>query len=160
MCRTMARPHRSVRPAAAVGALLTVATFTAGCGSDETEADHPTTSPTSSATVQEPTEQPAEEPTEEPTEDEPEDAGTVIEVRIAGSEITPAGERVEVTAGEPITFEIDSDIPGEIHVHSNPEQYLEFEAGTSTLEITLDQPGVVEAELHEPETLLVQLEVR
>ena len=52
-----------------------------------------------------------------------------------------------------------ADEPGELHVHSSPEQELEYGAGTTTLKLTLDQPGVVDVESHDPKAVIVQLEV-
>ena len=83
-----------------------------------------------------------------------------VEVTITGDQVSPMGERVEVKAGAPVTFEITADRAGELHVHSTPEQSLEFEDGTVEREITLDQPGIVEVESHDPDLVLVQLEVR
>ena len=83
-----------------------------------------------------------------------------VEVTITGDQVSPMGERVEVKAGEPVTFEITADRDGELHVHSTPEQSLEFTDGTVEREITLDQPGIVEVESHDPDLVLVQLEVR
>ncbi len=83
-----------------------------------------------------------------------------VGVTVKDGTVTPAGERVEVRAGQPITFVIDSDVAGELHAHSAPEQSIEFTPGTTTQEITIDRPGVVDVELHEPATLVVQLEVR
>ena len=45
-------------------------------------------------------------------------------------------------------------------MHSSPEQELEYDAGTTTLELTIDQPGVVDVESHDLEKTIVQLEVR
>ena len=89
-----------------------------------------------------------------------EPGATVIQVTVHDDQVTPNGERVEVEAGEPITFEIDADAPGELHVHSTPDHEIEFEAGTSTHEVEIDQPGIVEVELHGPDLVVVQLEVR
>ena len=51
--------------------------------------------------------------------------------------------------------------PGEIHVHSSPEQELEYDAGTTTLRAEpIDQPGIVDVESHALEKTIVQLEVR
>ena len=83
-----------------------------------------------------------------------------VEVTIEGDRVEPAGDRVEVGAGQPVELVVDADAPGEMHVHSTPEQTVEFDAGTSEHTITIDQPGVVEVELHEPEVVVVQLEVR
>lgn len=86
--------------------------------------------------------------------------GHAIGVTVKDGAVTPSGQRVEVTAGEPITFVIDSDVAGELHAHSSPEHEIEFEPGTTEAEITIDRPGIVDVELHEPATLVVQLEVR
>jgi hypothetical protein len=77
-----------------------------------------------------------------------------------GASVSPSGKRVEVAAGEPVELVVTADAPGEIHVHSSPEQELEYDAGTTTLELTIDQPGVVDVESHDLEKTIVQLEVR
>lgn len=87
-------------------------------------------------------------------------AEVVVEVRIRDGEVDPAGDRIQARVGEPVTFVIDSDVPGELHVHSTPEHSIEIEPGTTEQSITIDQPGVVEAELHDPPLVVVQLEVR
>lgn len=99
-------------------------------------------------------------------DDEPSDSsdGTTtetntIEITISGDIVEPNGERVPVKAGEPITLVVKADKPGELHVHSSPEQELEYGAGTTTLKLTIDQPGVVEVESHELDKVIVQLEV-
>jgi hypothetical protein len=66
----------------------------------------------------------------------------------------------KVKAGKPITLHIVADKPGELHVHSSPEQEIEYPAGTSDKKLTIDQPGVVEVESHHLDTVIVQLEVR
>ena len=43
--------------------------------------------------------------------------------------------------------------------HSDPEQTFPYAAGTTTLKLTIDEPGVVDIERHEPEALVLQLEV-
>lgn len=85
----------------------------------------------------------------------------VIEVTIEGESVTPNGERVEVAVGQEVDLEVTADVPGEIHVHSSPEQALEYDAGTQTLTIEgIDKPGTVDVESHEPAKVIVQLEVR
>ena len=71
-----------------------------------------------------------------------------------------AVERIQVDAGETIELVITSDAPGELHVHSDPEQTIDYKAGKTTTRLTIDRPGVVEVERHEPEALVLQLEVR
>ena len=66
----------------------------------------------------------------------------------------------KVKAGKPIKLHIVADEPGELHVHSSPEQEIEYPAGTSDKTLKIDQPGVVEVESHTLDTVIVQLEVR
>lgn len=96
----------------------------------------------------------AEEPPAAPTETES------IEITFTEGSVTPNGERVEVEAGQPVELVVQADEPGELHVHSTPEEELPYGAGTTTLELTIDQPGVVEVESHHLEQTVVQLEVR
>ena len=56
---------------------------------------------------------------------------------------------------------VKADAEGEIHVHSDPEQELEYGAGTTTLTpFKIDKPGIVEVESHALEKTIVQLEVK
>jgi hypothetical protein len=83
-----------------------------------------------------------------------------IDVTFEGDTVTPNGERVEVETGQPVELSITADAPGEIHVHSDPEQTLDYDEGTSTVEIDpIDQPGVVDVESHDLDVVIVQLEV-
>jgi hypothetical protein len=85
----------------------------------------------------------------------------VIEVTIEGETVTPNGERVDVAVGQDIELEVTSDAEGEIHVHSSPEQELEYHEGDTTVTIEgIDQPGTVDVESHSLEKVIVQLEVR
>ena len=83
-----------------------------------------------------------------------------IDVTFDGDTVTPNGERVDVRTSQPIELTITADAGGEIHVHSDPEQELEYDEGTSTVEIEpIEQPGVVDVESHDLEVVIVQLEV-
>jgi len=88
------------------------------------------------------------------------DEGPVIEVTREGDEFTPNGARVDAVIGEPVILSITADEAGELHVHSVPEQEIAYDAGTSEHEITIDRPGVVEVESHDPDVIVLQLEVR
>jgi hypothetical protein len=88
------------------------------------------------------------------------DEPVTIEITFADGEVEPNGDRVEVDAGQPIDLEVTADEPGAIHIHSDPEQELDYEAGTETFEIQVDQPGIVEIESHDLDQVIVQLEVR
>jgi len=85
----------------------------------------------------------------------------VIDVTFKGDSVTPNGERVDVSTGQQVELKVTADEPGEIHVHSSPEQELSYDKGTSTVDLTpIDKPGIVEVESHALEKTIVQLEVR
>jgi len=87
-------------------------------------------------------------------------AEKAIQVTFSGDTVTPNGEVVEVEQGQSVKLEITADAAGEIHVHSEPEQELEYDAGTSTVTIEgIDVPGVVEVESHTLDKVIVKLEV-
>jgi predicted small secreted protein len=85
----------------------------------------------------------------------------VIDVTISGDSVTPNGDRVDVKVDQPIQLVVKADVAGEIHVHSDPEHELEYDAGTTTLKtFTIDKPGIIEVESHALEKTIVQLEVK
>ena len=55
------------------------------------------------------------------------EAPKTIAVTINGDEVTPNGDRLEVDAGQDVELDVTADAPGEIHVHSTPEQELEYD---------------------------------
>ena len=83
-----------------------------------------------------------------------------IEITFADGDVTPSGERVEVGVGQPIDLEVTADEAGEIHVHSEPEQELEYAEGETTLKLQIDRPGIVEVESHDLDKVIVSLEVK
>lgn len=85
--------------------------------------------------------------------------GPRVEVELEGDQITPNGRRVELGVGDPLRLEIESDRPGELHVHSTPESYVRFPAGESERTLRVEQPGVVEVEEHESGFVVLQVEV-
>ena len=82
-----------------------------------------------------------------------------IDITVKDGKVTPHGDRVKAKVGQPVTLNIDADTSGEIHVHSSPEQEIEFDKGTSIKKLTIDQPGIVDVEDHALEQVIVQLEV-
>jgi hypothetical protein len=85
----------------------------------------------------------------------------VIKVTITGDSVTPNGERVEVGVGQPIQLAVTADAPGEIHVHSSPEQEFEYDKGSSTLDLEpIPAPGVVEVESHTLDKVIVSLQAQ
>jgi hypothetical protein len=84
---------------------------------------------------------------------------TSIHITIKDGKVTPHGDRVKAKVDKPITLHIDADAAGEIHVHSTPEQHIDFEKGTSTKKLTIKQPGIVDVEDHALDKVIVQLQV-
>lgn len=142
----------------AVAILVLTGCGSTGAGSDATDSSEleesaaSTPSATTSAT-EEPSTENSPQPSAEPSDDDG------IEVEIEGGEISPNGRRVKVDVGEPVTLEVESDRPGEFHVHSTPEQTIAFGKGETMVEITIDTPGVVDVEEHEAGIVVLQLEV-
>jgi hypothetical protein len=101
----------------------------------------------------------ADPPTSTPSSSTDGDSVAVTVTR-EGDTFTPNGERIELGVGQTLVLTVTADEAGEFHVHSTPEQEIEYDAGTSEHEITIDRPGVVEVESHEPASVVLQLEVR
>ena len=83
-----------------------------------------------------------------------------VTVTREGDSFTPNGARVELGVDQTLVLSIDADEAGELHVHSTPEQEISYEEGASEHELTIDRPGVVEVESHDPDVIVMQLEVR
>jgi hypothetical protein len=84
----------------------------------------------------------------------------VIEVTFEGDTVDPSGDVVKVAVDQPVQLVVTADTGGEIHVHTKPDdQELEYGEGTTTLEFTVDKPGLVDIESHDLEQLIVKLEV-
>lgn len=98
-------------------------------------------------------------------DDEGDDGGSdaepkIIKIRFADGKVTPSGDRIEVETGQEVQFVVAADEAGEIHVHSDPEQELEYDEGEKVFKLEFDKPGVVEVESHDLDQIIVQLEVR
>lgn len=137
--------------AATVSLLLAAGLTLTGCGEESDTAAETTPAPTAST--------PSEPATQEPESEEPEPQGTIVVVTIAGDRIEPNGASIEADLDEPVVLAITSDRAGELHVHSTPEQLVEFRKGSHEYELTFEQPGVVEVEDHETGFVIAQLQV-
>jgi hypothetical protein len=93
-----------------------------------------------------------------PSPEEP--AAPTVEVRIDTERVTPNADQVDLSVGESLTFEIVSDRAGELHVHSKPEQYLEFNEGRTQSQVSIETPGSVKVEEHETGAVVAIVEVR
>jgi hypothetical protein len=135
-------------------AIGSIALALTACGGEDTPAADETPSTTASSSA------PSEpSPSESATPEEPAPDENVVEITIEGDQITPNGDRVAVPLGQPVTFDITADRAGELHVHSTPEQELEFGEGETQVQATFDKPGIVEVEDHESDKVVVQLQV-
>ena len=146
---------------APLATILLLALGVTACGDDAASEPETDSSPTTSAPSS-PSESAGESATSTPGDSTqtPEAARPTIEITFEGGTVTPNGARVAVPMGQEIDLVITADRPGELHVHSTPEQELSYGAGTSTLPLVIDQPGIVEVESHDPALVIVQLEVR
>jgi phage-related baseplate assembly protein len=86
--------------------------------------------------------------------------GTRVDVAVTADSVRPAGDRIRVHRDASVTFVIRATAPGELHVHSTPEQQIAYPRGTSVATVRLHRPGVVDVESHTLDRLVVQLEVR
>ena len=138
---------------ALVALIAALGLLVSGCGSDEPSGSEKPKADKSSA--------PADaSATAKPSKKASKPSGTTIDITFKGDTVDPNGVQKKVKAGKPITLHIVADQPGELHVHSSPEQEIEYDAGTSDKKLTIDRPGIVEVESHTLEQLVVVLEVR
>lgn len=140
-------------------AVLVPLLFTAAaCGDDsESTASGSSGSTSSSSTPSSPSS--SSSPTASDSDTGSSDAVTIA-ITVDGSNVTPNGDRIPVKVGQDVVLDVTADAPGEIHVHSTPEQEFEYEAGSTQLTISgLDQPGIVTIESHTLDKVIVQLEV-
>lgn len=87
------------------------------------------------------------------------DLGPLLTITIDGEEVSPNAEAIHLSTGEKLLVEIDSDRAGELHIHSAPEQFVQFAAGTTDGEIVVNTPGTVEVEDHDTSAVVALIEV-
>lgn len=131
--------------AAASSALVLAVTLT-GCGSDSSKP--PATADNDLSAT------PAAQVTTAPAAD-----AKVIAIKLANGTVEPSGERVAVKANQPVVLQINAHAAGELHVHSSPEQHIEYPKGGSEITLKFAQPGVIDVESHTLDKLIVQLKV-
>lgn len=148
------RLSHALTSAVAATALLT------SCSSEPQQppADEPSstssTTPTTSPSAASPS------TSTEPPSATPEPSAPTLTITIQGNDVSPNGERIEVAPGEPLVVGVTSDRAGELHVHSKPEQFVEFGEGSTVTELVIDIPGVVEVEDHETGAVVAQIQVQ
>ena len=144
--------HRSRRTAALAAVVLALALT--GCGDDDTPGDDTTPASSSAPASTSPSKTPKKS-AESPEPDLP-----TLAVTVSGSDVSPMAETLELDAGDRLLVTVQSDRSGELHVHSSPEQYVEFGAGKTRKTLTLAQPGQVDVEEHETGALVARLLVK
>jgi hypothetical protein len=129
--------------------ITTAALLTSGCGGDGSQGD--TKADPSASTVK---------PSDMTDQQAPPDR-LVVDVKIAGGNVTPTNAQLEATVNEPIVFSVDSDAVDELHVHSNPEHSYKIEAKPGqSFQFTVAVPGKVDVELHELSKTVATITVR
>jgi len=136
-------------------ATLAASTLTGCAGSDDT-ATSPTPA-TASATSAKPDQTPDATRSAASAPVEPD--GPTLQITLDGDRVAPNGQRLDVPVGEPLLLRFTTDRAGELHVHSKPEQVVDFPTGKSTQELVIETPGVVEIEDHATGVVVAQLEV-
>lgn len=85
----------------------------------------------------------------------------VVHVDIEGDQVSPNGDTVDVPLGSQVELDIQADTSGEIHVHSSPEQQVDYHAGTTQASLgTFGVPGQVAVEVHALNKTIVTLRVQ
>jgi hypothetical protein len=139
--------------------VLVLAAALTACGGDG-DTDASATDQPSSSSSESTSESSSASASESPAESSGSGDGVAVTLTREGDSFTPNGERVELAVDQTLVLTIDADEAGDLHVHSTPEQEISYGAGTSEHEIVVDRPGVVEVESHDPDMILLQLEVR
>ena len=86
---------------------------------------------------------------------------TVIDVNIAGGNVTPTNGQFQAKVKEPIELRVTSDAADELHVHSVPEHTFTVKPGPNQeFTFTVDVPGRVEVELHELDKTVAIIQVQ
>ncbi|GGD11033.1 hypothetical protein [Nocardioides daphniae] len=99
-------------------------------------------------------------PSPEPTTATPEPVGPSFAVTVKGTKVGPNAQELSAAPGETITIDFDTDRAGQLHVHSKPEQYVDFPAGTSAKKLVIKTPGTVEIEEHDSEAVVAVVTVK
>ncbi len=85
-----------------------------------------------------------------------------VDVTIAGGDVSPNGQKLDVAVGQEVVLNVTSDEDDEIHAHTGGDGFeLEVEAGQpATGRFTLAGAGSFEVESHHLEKVIVILNAR
>ncbi|MBI3228508.1 MAG: hypothetical protein HYZ39_26000 [Mycolicibacterium cosmeticum] len=114
----------------------TVALLVAGCGGSTSSENTSTASSSGTAA-------PAMTDQQTPPE------RVVLDVTIAGGNVTPTNQQVQAKVKQPIIVRVNSDVADQLHVHSNPEHTFDIKPENGqAFQFSVDVPGKVDVELH------------
>lgn len=117
-------------------AVAAVALLVAGCGSSTSPDDSSTASSTGTAAP-------------EMTDQQAPPERVVIDVTVAGGNVSPTNQQVQAKVKQPIIVRVNSDAADQLHVHSNPEHTFDIKPENGqAFQFTVDVPGKVDVELH------------
>ncbi|MHA3018720.1 hypothetical protein ACXPWS_00435 [Mycobacterium sp. BMJ-28] len=117
-------------------AVAAVALLVAGCGSSTSPDDSSTASSTGTAAP-------------EMTDQQAPPERVVIDVAVAGGNVSPTNQQVQAKVKQPIIVRVNSDAADQLHVHSNPEHTFDIKPENGqAFQFTVDVPGKVDVELH------------
>ena len=83
-----------------------------------------------------------------------------LAITLADGTAEPNGERLDVPVGTTVVITVTSDRDDEVHVHGYDLEIPVKAGRTVTKEFVADETGSFEIESHEPELLIVRLQVR
>ena len=86
-------------------------------------------------------------------------AARILDVRIAGGEVSGVEQRVSVALGESIVVRVTSDVADEVHIHGYDVRQEVAAGGTVEFPLTATIPGGFEVELENLGRTLFQLRV-
>lgn len=82
-----------------------------------------------------------------------------LQITVNGKQVTPAPARVKIAPGQTLRLVVTADHDDELHAHGF-EVEKEVTAGVpTTVDLTTDEPGLYEVEMHHPELRLLQVQV-
>lgn len=130
---------------------LSLAVTLAACGGDDT---------TDTATDKASTSPSAETSPTDAASDSMAEADQMIEIAIAGDQVTPTPGTTSVKLGSTVMLMITSDVADEVHVHGYDQEFELTPGETAMFTFTADIPGTFEVETHESGKVLTELEVK
>lgn len=85
----------------------------------------------------------------------------VIDVTIAGRQVTPVNQQVQAAVKQPIVIRVTSDAEDELHVHASPEHTFAVKPESlQSFQFEVQVPGKVDVELHHLNRVVATITVK